>query len=80
MMRSALSILEKWCNANGLTVNAVLVLFTNKRKIKKLNLPKLNGIKLTLADRTKFLGLILDKKLSWKYHIEERINKVTKIY
>lgn len=51
-----------------------------EKKLKKLDLPKLNGIKLKLADNVKFLGLILDQKLSWKYHIEERINKATRIY
>lgn len=83
MMKSALIIVEKWCTENGLSVNpqkTKLVLFTNKRKIKKLNLPKLNGTKLVLANHVKFLGFILDKKLNWRQHIEERINKATKIY
>lgn len=82
-MNSALSIVEKWCTENGLSVNpqkTKLVLFTNKRKLSKLNLPYLNGIKLTLADQVKFLGFILDKKLSWKQHIQEKIKKATKIY
>lgn len=67
MMNSALRIVEKWCSDNGLSVNpqkTKLVLFTNKRKINKLNLPKLNGTKLVLAEQVKFLGFILDKKLS----------------
>lgn len=83
LMKSALSIVEKWCQENGLSINkqkTKLMLFTNRKKIKKLDLPKLSGIKLKLADNVKFLGLILDKKLSWKYHIEERINKATRIY
>lgn len=78
LMKSALKIVEKWCTENGLSVNpqqTKLVLFTNKRKINKLNLPKLNNIQLSLSDHVKFLGFILDKKLSWKQHIEERIKK-----
>lgn len=58
VMKSALRIVEKWCADNGLSINpqkTKLVLFTNKRKIRKLNLPKLNGIQLTLADHVKFL-------------------------
>lgn len=40
----------------------------------------MNGIKLTLSNPVKFLGFILDKKLRWKQHIEERIKKATKTY
>lgn len=45
LMKSAINIVEKWCRDNGLTVNlqkTKLVLFTNKRKLKKLHLPRLN--------------------------------------
>ncbi len=82
-MNSALKIVERWCLENGLTVNprkTKLVLFTNKRKLNKVSLPMLNGARLEFSDHAKFLGLILDKKLNWKLHIEEKINKATKIY
>jgi len=83
LMNSALNIVDQWCAENGLTVNpqkTKLVLFTNKKKLKKFKLPKLRGTSLKLCDQVKFLGYILDKKLSWKPHLTERINKATKIF
>lgn len=83
MMQSAIRMVEKWCIENGLTINpqkTKLILFTKKRKLKRLVLPVLNGTRLVLAEHVKFLGLILDKKLSWNKHFEEKINKPTIIY
>lgn len=83
MMNAAFSIVDDWCRKNGLTVNpqkTKLVLFTNKRKLLNMKRPRLNGIQLEFAKEVKFLGFILDHKLSWNKHIEEKIRKVTKIY
>ena len=83
IMNSALSIVDRWCVENGLTVNPTktkLVPFTNKRKLQKLNLPKLNGTRLRLDNQAKFLDVILDKKLSWNQHVGERIRKASNIY
>lgn len=81
LMNSAMAIVDQWCSENGLSVNpqkTSLVLFTNKRKLNKVTLPKLSGTRLKLADHAKFLGFYLDKKLNWKKHIQERIVKATR--
>lgn len=52
-----------------------LILFTNKRKIKELELPILFGIKLELIDKVKYLRVIIVSTLNWKEHIDERTKK-----
>ncbi|KAL0810531.1 hypothetical protein ABMA28_010652 [Loxostege sticticalis] len=78
IMRSAFQIVEKWCNEHQLSVNpkkTELILFTNKRKLPKLQLPKLFNTELTLSTQVKYLGITLDSKLNWGIHIEDKIKK-----
>ena len=39
--------------------------------------PSLNGFKLRFQEEAKYLGLVLDRKLSWKRNTEERVRKAT---
>ncbi|XP_054085715.1 uncharacterized protein LOC128921627 isoform X1 [Zeugodacus cucurbitae] len=54
-----------------------LVLFTRRYKIPNVTLPSLRGSSLQPADKVKYLRLILDRKLSWKPNIEERVRKTS---
>ena len=77
-MESALSTLLKWDKENGLGVNpskTELVLFTRKYKVPSFRLPRLNGITLELWKEAKYLGVVLDPKLSWKRNAESRMQK-----
>ena len=83
LMDEAFRIVEKWCLETGLSVNPTktgLVLFTRKRKLLALRLPTLFGVELELADKAKYLGVILDSKLSWREQIEERNRKASKVF
>jgi ribonuclease HI len=78
VMQNALRIVAKWASKCGLGINpskTELVLFTKKYKIPEVSPPTVNGIRLAFADRARFLGIILDSKLSWKPNIVERVNK-----
>ena len=78
LMQRALDRVNRWCGAHGLAVNphkTELVLFTNKRSKKGLQLPTLGGVQLTLADSVKYLGVVLDHKLNWSKHVTERCHK-----
>lgn len=77
-MQHALKLVEDWCNGHSLTANAAkteLVLFTRKRKVGNCKLPSLKGTPLRLAPQVKYLGVILDQKLNWRSHLEQKIGK-----
>lgn len=78
IMESALKDIVKWASSNGLGVNpkkTELVLFTRRYKIPEFPLPKIDGVPLKLSSEAKYLGIILDSKLTWKRNIEERSKK-----
>jgi len=80
VMQNALSIIAKWASSCGLGINPAkteLVLFTRKYKTPEIIPPSLNGTRLAFTDKARFLGTILDSKLSWRPNIMERVNKAT---
>ena len=80
IMTNALNSLSVWPTHSGIGVNpskTELVLFTRKTKIPAFRLPRLQGCELPLSDRAKYLGIILDAKLSWNLNIEHRVKKAT---
>lgn len=83
LMSNTLAKLSTWAQECGLNVNpskTELVLFTKKINIGNFRKPKLQGIELQLSNKAKFLGLILDSKLSWASNIDERIKKAQAAY
>ena len=83
LMSKAFRIVEEWCSESGLSVNpdkTGLILFTRKRKLLALSMPILFGTRLKLKDSVKYLGVILDSRLEWKEHIEERVKKALRIF
>ena len=75
-----LNVVSRWANRSGLAVNpskTELVLFTRRYKIPNVPLPSFGGSLLQPAEKVKYLGLILDRKLSWRPNIEERVKKAS---
>ncbi|KAL7726428.1 hypothetical protein ACLKA6_004568 [Drosophila palustris] len=83
LMENALGLTLRWAEKNGLGANpqkTELVLFTRKTKIESFRLPTLGGTQLKLSKEAKYLGVILDSKLSWKRNSEERMKKALQAF
>jgi hypothetical protein len=57
-----------------------MFLLTHNRNIRGFNNLRLFGTELRLTDQVKYLGVILDKKLDWKAHLENRMHKACIAY
>ena len=53
-----------------------IVPFTNRRKVEDFGPLTLHGKELKMLGEVKYLGVIVDCKLSWKHHLQKIIRKV----
>nr|CAH7747666.1 unnamed protein product [Callosobruchus chinensis] len=73
IMQRALSIVERLCVTEGLSVNpskTIMVPFTKQRNAKITRAPLLFGNQIEVAREVKYLAIKLDDKLTWNSHIE----------
>jgi hypothetical protein len=77
-----LKSLFDWLCANRLSLNVSkteFVIFRPPRtNLEKRVVLKLNGVKLFESSKIKYLGIILDNKLTWKHHIHELSKKLNR--
>ena len=77
-MKWALLTIDIWCNEIGLSVNpdkTGFVAFTRKRKRLGLFEPQFIGVKLSLMGSVKYLGVILDSRLTWREYVDVKTRK-----
>jgi hypothetical protein len=69
---------ETWCNEVGLSVKpdkTGLLTFTRKRKLPGFSEPRLFGVKLRVSRSVKYLGVILDSRLTLREHVDVKMRK-----
>ncbi|XP_018396943.1 PREDICTED: uncharacterized protein LOC108775154 [Cyphomyrmex costatus] len=77
-MDEALAIVQNWCRTRGLMVNPTktsAMIFTRKYKPEPIETLRLWGKEINYVNSVKYLGVLLDPKLSWKPHLEEKRKK-----
>lgn len=80
VLQTVLDKISAWCSKNELSVNpkkTKMVVFSRKRYSTVINIPKLNGVPIILAELVKYLGVILDWRLSWIPNLDNRIQRAT---
>jgi len=74
--------LDRWAKQLNLTFSPEkcrVIPFTRKYKLNlnKISI-KLKDKNILITDRVKYLGIVFDQRLAWKYHIKEIISKAIK--
>ena len=76
--QKSLNNINLWCRKSGLKLSHLkthCVMFTKRRNWSFSRPLKVDGIEIEVQKSTKFLGIILDSKLSWNEHIENVCKK-----
>jgi hypothetical protein len=83
-MQRALSIVQRWCTAEKLSVNpnkTELVLFTKSQKVERFTKPTpLTECYVHTTGSVKYPGFILDAKLTWLVHVKLRIIEASSFF
>ncbi|XP_043203695.1 uncharacterized protein LOC122371432 [Amphibalanus amphitrite] len=71
-LQGALNVIERWSRTNGLEFSApksAFMIFTKNNRLELTHHPQLNDVPIPLVSSFKFLGVILDRRLSMTHHI-----------
>jgi ribonuclease HI len=77
-MQEAVNKALSWGRSTGLQFSApktVSMLFTHKRKFDPPPPIWMDGTRIRLVDTARYLGVILDSKLSWKAHLKQKVRE-----
>ena len=81
-MNAELEKLLHWLNINKLSLNVnkthYMVFHKSRHKVSMCHKLSINNVEINYVDKTKFLGVIIDSKLSWKEHIKHITSKLAK--
>jgi hypothetical protein len=83
VLQTALCTVQQWCERTNLSINPnnmVVITFPMKRDIRGLEEPILFNNTIQLSSEVKYLGLMLDKGLTWKKQLDSVINKAYRAF
>ena len=77
---NALNLVNNWLNTNKICINIDQTKFINFSYKRQIEIPllKMGNENIGEVDNIKFLGMHLDKHLTFKYHVEYISNKMSK--
>ncbi len=78
LTQSSLRMVDNWCKTIGPSITLEqtrVILFARKRKTERIVILTYQGVKLNLTKEVKYLGIILDDKLTWKVPVEIQVKK-----
>ena len=78
LAQPAINAAVGWGTENGLKFSSKktqVVLFTRRKKAGDIKSLKINGLEIPFSDRVTYLGITLNRRLTWEDHITTKINK-----
>ena len=79
-MNHELRKIVSWLSANKLSLNIKkthFIIFKSRGKKNQKDSVEINGQPTEQVKNTKFLGLCIDDELTWKYHIDQVVNRIS---
>jgi hypothetical protein len=83
VLQTALCTVQQRCERTNLSIKPskmIIIPFTRKRNTKGRKEPTLLNKTIQLSSEAKYLGLMLDKGLTWKKHLDKVISKAYKAF
>jgi hypothetical protein len=81
VLHTVLGLVQQWCDRTGLTINpSKTVPFTTKRFFKGLKEPTLFRKKIQPSTDFRYLGLTLDKGLTWGAYLDKVTNRAYRAF
>jgi hypothetical protein len=83
VLQAALGTLQQWCDKTRLSINSnkmIVIPFTRKRNFKGFKEAVVFGNRIQLSSEVKYLGITLNKGLTWKKQLEKVTDKAYKAF